>query len=161
MKKYSEDKFEFKSPLTPDAIVDRLNDRTLKSKYLVMAFTNKDFIGRVEQNTFKILSSSFPLPYGATCIISGTITTTSHISLTTSLHKAFRVLFIVWIIAIATIFFVLQLPDLNDLLVFAIGMSIGSLLFRLYLHVMYVMARNKGLEKLKEVLQIETEPAKS
>lgn len=156
MKKYSEDKFEFKSRLTPMEIMERLSKRTLEKKVLGMVLTDKDFIGRINQGSFEIIDSSFPLPYGASCILTGTISTTSHIALTTTLHKAFHVLFIVWIMAITILFlaFWIQSPELSGLLTFIIGMPITALLFRSFLHVMYVQARNKGLTKVKSILEV-------
>jgi hypothetical protein len=94
--------------LHPEEIIDRLRSRTLKKKNLTMEFTNKDFIGRIEQNSFSIFDSSFFLPYGAACILNGTINSTSDIIMTTTLHKAFRVLFVVWVIAMPVLFLVLN-----------------------------------------------------
>lgn len=59
MKKYSVDNFEFKSHLTENQIIERLNEKTLKKKYLTMEFTNKDFIGRINSDKFEIFDNSF------------------------------------------------------------------------------------------------------
>ena len=155
MKKYSIDNYDLKSRLTVGQIIDRLNDRTLKKKYLTMESTDKDFLGRVSADKFEIFDNSF-IPYGAACILQGTINSTSDIKLTTTLHKAFRALFAVWAIGMTLLFLIscLLKPATVDLLAFIIGMPILILLFRLFLHGMYVLARNKGLNKIKKALDV-------
>ena len=157
MKKYSDDKFEFKSQLNSHEIIDRLSNRTLTRKTLVMVLTDKDFIGRVEQNSFTIIDSSYPLPYGAICIIKGTIGPASQIVLTTTLHKAFRLLFLIWIILMTTFFVIFCILDsirIDELIVIVIVMTVMTLLFRMFLHVMYVVTRNNGLKKIKTMLEV-------
>lgn len=156
MKKYSLDNYNIKSRLTEGQIIDRLNDRTLKKKHLTMESTDKDFIGRINADKFEIFNNSF-IPYGAACVLQGTINSTSDIKLTTTLHKAFRILFVVWTIGMSLLFLIswlLTSSTLNSLLAFLIGMPILILLFRLFLHGMYLLARNKGLKKLKKVLEV-------
>lgn len=157
MKKYSVDVYDFKTGLTDNQILDRLNQRTLKKKYLTMESTDKDFIGRIQYNRFEIFQASF-FPYGAACILQGTITPDSCIKLTTTLHTGFRMLFTIWMIAMTTLFLVTWMLDPTSpdiLLAFVIGMPIGILIFRLFLHGVYVLARNNGLRKIKEVLEIQ------
>lgn len=157
MKKYSEDKFEFKSRLTPIEIIERLSNRTLEKKVLGMVMTDKDFIGRINQDSFEIIESSFFIPYGASCILKGTINQASTINLVTTLHKAFRMLFIIWLIAMTMLFLTFWIIDsapLDGLLAIIIGMPIIATLFRLFLHGMYVLARNKGLGKIKILLEV-------
>jgi len=157
MKKYSEDKFELKSKLTPDEITERLAHRTLKKKDLGMVLTDKDFIGRIDGDCFSIIDSSYPLPYGAACILNGTITPASIIILTTSLHKAFRILFFVWLIGMTILFMIFWITSsspIDGLLAFIIGMPIITFLFRLFLHGVYVLARNHGLTKMKGILEV-------
>jgi len=156
MKKYSVDSFGLKSRLTENQINDRLNERTLIKKYLTMESTDKDFIGRVGESKFEIFDSSF-FPYGAACILQGTVTSTSDIKLTTTLHNGFRILFTVWAIGMTALFLITWLtdsPTLDSLIPFLIGMPIMILMFRLFIHGMYVLARNKGLKKIKDVLEI-------
>jgi len=157
MKKYSEDKFEFKSRLNPDQIIDKLDSRTLKKDRLGMVLTDKDFIGRIHADSFSVIDSSYPIPYGATCILHGTISSTSQISLTTTLHKAFRILFLIWLIVMSILFLTFWILDsarIDGLLAFLIGMPIIAILFRLFLHGMYVLARDHGLKKIKTILEL-------
>ncbi|WP_347157101.1 hypothetical protein [Pontibacter chitinilyticus] len=121
-----------------------------------MESTDKDFIGRIQDDKFEIFQATF-FSYGAVCVLQGTITPTSDIKLTTTLHKGFRILFAIWVIAMTALFLVTWILDsakLDTLLVFVIGMPIGVLFFRLFLHVAYVLARNNGLRKVKDVLEI-------
>ena len=155
MKKYSVDSYNFKSHLTREQIVDRLNERTLVKKYLTMEFTDKDFIGRINSDKFEIFDNSF-IPYGAACILQGTITPTSEIKLTTTLHRAFRVILIVWLVVMTSMGIVslLSSAPLNNTLAWIILVPIMIIPFRLFLHGMYVFARNRGLEKLKKTLEL-------
>lgn len=157
MKKYSEDKFELRSRLTPNEIIDRLSERTLKKNVLGMELTDKEFIGRVNSDSFEVIDSSFFIPYGASCILRGTINQDSTISIVTTLHRAFRILFIVWLIAMTALFLTFWIIDstrIDGLLAILIGMPICAFLFRLFFHVMYVLARNKGLTKMKTILDV-------
>ena len=157
IKKYIEYKFELQSRLTPGDITQRLSNRTLKNQALAMVFTNKDFIGRIDGDCFSIIDSSFPLPYGAACILNGTITPTSAIILSTTLHRAFRMFFRVWLIGMALLFmafWIIDSAEINELLAFIIGMPIVAFLFRLFLHGMYLLARNHGLNKMKKILDV-------
>lgn len=122
-----------------------------------MVFTNKDFIGKIERNSFLIIDSSYPLPYGATCVLKGIIGPESQIIVTTTLHKIFRIFstaLMVILMAVFVISCIRNAVGIYGLLVFAIVISIGTLLFRLYLHLMYVAARNKALKRLKMILEI-------
>jgi hypothetical protein len=157
MKRYSEDKFELKSQLTSGEIIGRLSERTLKKNVLGMELTEKDFIGKINPDSFEIIDSSSFIPYGASCILKGTVSQTSTISLVTTLHKAFRVIFIVWMIAMTISFLTFWIIDsarIDGLMAFFIGMPICAVLLRLFLHVMYILARNKGLAKMKTLLDV-------
>jgi hypothetical protein len=157
MKSYSVDTFEMNSRLPYDQILDRLNQRTLRKESLTMKLTDKDFIGRIQDNKFEIFQACF-FPYGALCVLQGTISPTSQLQVTTSLHKGFRFLFAAWVASMTILFFAFWLSDPVDfvpLVAFLVGMPIGGFLFRLYLHGAYVLARNSALRKMKEVLEIE------
>jgi hypothetical protein len=158
MKKYSEDKFQLKSQLTPYEITQRLTTRTLKAKVLGTQPTDKDFIGQVDNNTFEFIDSTFfPIPYGGACVFKGTINQDSTISLVTTLHKLFRKLFIIWLIVMSFLFitfWTINSRNLNGLAAIIIGMPLISFLFRLFLHGMYVLGRNKGLSKMRRLLDV-------
>ena len=157
MKKYSEDKFELRSRLTPNEIIDRLTNRTLEKKVLGMVLTDKDFIGRVHQNSFEVIDSSSFIPYGASCILKGTVNPNSTIDIVTTLHKVFRILFLIWLIVMTILFLVFWIIDsvpIDGQFAILIGMPIIATIFRLFLHGMYILARNKGLTKMKGILEV-------
>lgn len=155
MNKFSQDTFQLKSKLTSDELLDRLREHTLEKRSLSMSSTTRNFIGDVGTDSFSIISSSFPLPYGATCVVRGRIVAASTITVTTTLHKGFRILYAVWLlpmISAALFFWLNQSTDLLGVSILII-MAVASI-FRLYLHGMYVWARNEVLKKLKKLLEI-------
>lgn len=157
MKNLSEDKFELKSPLTEKEIYDRLQKRTLKKRWLSMSWTNKELIGHVDSESFSVISSSFPFPYGAACVVNGKVKPMSEITLTTTLHKAFRILFLVWLIfmTVGLIFtWFSESGGLVGAFWILFGMGIVGFILRLYLHGMYLWARRDVMKKLKRILEI-------
>lgn len=155
MKKFSTNTFHLKTHLPPDQIISTLEAHTLKREVLAMVSTDKDFIGRIGSNSFEVIgSSSFHfLPYGGACVLKGTVNPDSTIALVTTLHKAFRILFKAWVVVMTALFFVLGFwlydsTGIVEVLLFAIVFPICAVLFRLYLHGAYVLARNKALDKL-------------
>jgi hypothetical protein len=158
MKKYSEDKFELRSQLTPNEITQRLTSRTLITEILGTQQTDKDFIGQINNDSFEVIDASFfPIPYGGACIIRGVINQDSTISLVTTLHKVFRKVFIVWIVVMSLLFitfWTINSRDINDLVAIVIGVPLASFFFRSFLHGMYVLGRNKGLSKMRKLLDV-------
>lgn len=155
MKKYSIDTYIFNSPLSRSQIHEILHQRTLIKESLTMEWTDKEFIGRLNDDQFKLIQASF-IPYGAACTITGSISPTSEIHITTSLHRALRILLLIWVVAITTVYFVSNLlrGDLFEGLTrYIVAMTIATLLFRLFLHGSYVLARDKAVKRIKEILQ--------
>ena len=156
-RKYSEDKFVLNSRLAPADIIARLREKTLEKKMVAMFYTEKDFIGRINENSFVIIESSSFIPYGAACVLKGVVDETSAIDLVTTLHKVFRILFIVWFIVITVMFlmaWILSGASLPALLAFVIVTAMGALLLRLFMHGMYVLARNRAVAKMKMILEV-------
>lgn len=157
MKKISFDTYSFKSLLKSDFLNERLRENTLLKDSLTMVITDKDFIGRINDNKFMIFSSSF-VPYGALCILNGEITENSEIKITTLIHKPFLILFYTWLILVtlAIIFLGLHnnqsIPQLLSHLSFII---IPAFLFRLFLHVSYLLARNNAIKRLTLMLSLQ------
>jgi len=154
MKRVSEDNYHLKCALSANEVRNRLSDRTLKKNSLTMVSTDLDFIGRIQENSFSIIDSFFPT--GVACVMSGELKGNLEIHLTTSLHRGFRVLFTIWAIGFALAFIILGITQLTSLeflgltFVFLIAVS----LFRLFIHGVYVIARNRGVNKLKRVLEL-------
>ena len=137
-----------------------LNDwvtRPWRKRSLGMVMTDKDFIGRISHDSFEIIDSSFPIPYGASCTLKGKVNPNSTINLVTSLHKGFRVLFLFWLIAMTVlvlVFWAIDSAPIDGLFAMIIVIPIVTTFFRLFLHGMYVLARNKGLTKMKVILEV-------
>lgn len=154
-KKYSEDTYTVKSSLNSAEIKAILKSNILIKENLTAEFTSKSFIGRIQDNTFSIFDSA-SFPTGVACVIHGEIKPTSEVALRTTLHKAFRILFLVWAVLMSAVFIVFWLidPAQVQLLVFLIFMPIAIILFRLVLHGYYVFARNRALQKLRAMLRV-------
>lgn len=152
--KISEDSYLFNSNLNPLEFESILNEKTLKKNYLVMESTNKEFIGLVEGNKFSIIDSFFPI--GVACVIKGEIKgkDTSEISIVTSLHKAFRILYIIASVAFILSIIWLIFSSINQGHTFApfLILLIIIPLYRLMLHGLYIYSRNRGIKKLKQLL---------
>jgi hypothetical protein len=56
--------------------------------------------------------------------------------------------------ALFLVTWMLNSAKLDALIIFVIGMPIGILFFRLFLHGVYVLARNNGLRKIKDILEV-------
>jgi hypothetical protein len=155
MKKYSEDKFVLKSSLGSNEIKKLLLSRTLIKKRLTNESTDKDFIGRFDGQNFSIFDSSF-FPNGVACVLHGQISEDSEIVLTTTLHKGFRMLLLVWSIVMIFLFIGFWFIDSSrvDLLLISIFMPIAILIFRLVLHGQYVYTRNRAVRKFKTLLHV-------
>jgi hypothetical protein len=154
MDKFSKDSYIFKSELSFDRAKEQISDRTLRRTFLGMEMTQKDFIGKINENRFKLISSSW-LPFGAVCVVNGEIDErdSTLVCLTTKLHLAFRILFSVWaIFMIGAVFLFLftseQQVHFGPILVLPFAIAF----FRLFLHGMYVLARNNALSRLKRAL---------
>ena len=150
----SENEYKFRSELLADKITSELSDKTLSKRRLVMATTSKDFIGTVSETEFSIIDSFFPI--GAGCVIKGEIGNDAVVSLKTSLHKPFLVLYYIWLslVSVALVVLGFTVLSLFEFLNFSVLLIIGAIAFRLFIHVVYVVARNHALEKIKSILRV-------
>jgi hypothetical protein len=156
MNKLSENNYDFITDLHPNEIKARLQERILKKENLIMERTKMDFIGKIHDNQFSIIDSWFPV--GAACVIKGLINEgeSTHINLITSLHKAFRILFTIWAIAIAglLIYGSINAPNRQFSIGSFFALLIAIIFFRLFLHGIYILARNKATKKLEWILEL-------
>jgi len=152
--RFSEDSYRFNSDLLSEQIQSELKDKTFFKTKLVMVTTSKDFIGTVSEKEFSIIDSFFPI--GSACVIHGEIGSDSVIALRTSLHKAFRMIFLVWLIGFSVAFLVLGITMLSvrEFLQYCIMLIVVAPIFRLFIHGVYVIARNHALEKLRGILKL-------
>ncbi len=154
MIRLSTDMYLLKSDCDPNNLLQLVQKNTLNHS-LVMTSTKRYFIGRIGNNSFKIISSSM-LPYGALCVVIGEIKPNGTIEIQTSLHKAFRVLYIIWLLVMVTVFILSEdFQDMNfsDMTGISSLLILGAFLFRLYMHGMYVWARNHSIMRLSTLLQ--------
>ena len=156
MKKLSENSYFFISDINSNEIKARLHERILRKESLTMERTQKDFIGKLYENKFSLIDSWFPI--GSACVIDGIINgdDSTQINLTTSLQKAFQILFLIWIIVITGLVILGSIKTSNQS--FSIGpyfvLLIGIVFFRLFIHGIYVLARNSSINKLEWILEL-------
>ncbi|MEQ8243260.1 hypothetical protein, partial [Fulvivirga sp.] len=104
---------------------------------------------------FKLISSWFPL--GSACVVTGQLNNENgQLELITSLHIAFRALFIIWLLTMSVLFVIghMSTNELTSWLTEVIGLLIGATLFRLFIHSAYARARNKFISQLSEILDL-------
>lgn len=151
--KISTDNFSIPTSLSSSELAELLSQRTLPSKILTMKLTSKDFIGTVNEQEFKLINSWFPI--GVACVLTGNLIQ-DQVELRTTLHGVFRILFFAWAILICGLgTFGLTTTETWEMVAWAvsfIGFLFAAGLFRLFLHGVYVLARNKSIRKLQELL---------
>jgi hypothetical protein len=150
--KLSENIYNFESDLRLSELNEKLSSRTLAKDFLIMEKTNKDFIGQVQGNKFSIISSWFPL--GSACVIKGEIKQedTPQISLLTTLHIAFRILYALWAIVMFGMIIFSSIENFH--LGSIVALIIGLILFRMFMHGVYVISRNQAVKKIEKMLNL-------
>ena len=98
MKKFSYNIYECTSLLSTQKIKEILDENVLLKEHQIMYLTKKPFIGQVKTDSFKIISSSFPMPHGAFCVINGHFKHQTKVLIEASLHPIFRRLHLIWVI---------------------------------------------------------------
>jgi hypothetical protein len=136
-----------------------LSKNTLKKPFRALIGrerTDKVLIGKIQDENFSVIGSS---PIGVICKLDGKFQFVSHeqtlIKIETSIQKAFTVLFAIWVIIISAL--AIFLPYLTNA---KSTFSIFSLLlvvivafcFRLFLHIVYIISRNKAIEKVEDLM---------
>ena len=89
MKFFPSKRKEFSLISNQEETVDRLLRRTMKSDRLISTSTEKSFIGEVDRNKFRLISSK--IGRGAFCKLTGKINTTNGF-VDVEIHKAFKIL---------------------------------------------------------------------
>ena len=153
MKIFPTNTYEFELTKESSYALSELEENTLITKSIVSEWTDKKFIGQVNENGFKIISSKSGR--GAFCILEGNLKSKKGI-LKIRIHKAFKILLsfiyffpiIGFTIALFTkekeIIISLILPTVMCIIVFRF--IITELAFR-------IISKN-GLKKLKEIIGI-------
>jgi ABC-type phosphate/phosphonate transport system permease subunit len=157
MKPLSQNTYSFTSHLPPDELGRRLHDRTLKSNFLGMQKTDRDFIGKPGRHNFSVISAFFPI--GFACVITGELKglDTSDLTLTTSLHPIFTMLLIACtgtLLGAAILFTMLADSGRSIMLLSALSVLSVAAIFRLITHGVYIYARNEAIRKITRILEL-------
>ncbi|GAA4922898.1 hypothetical protein [Mucilaginibacter defluvii] len=148
--------FHFTSNLSVTDVRQRISKNTLIKDRLTSEKTDKTFIGTVETDEFYIMSSS---AIGVACTLRGKLSrgngkNNTHIDIETRTQRIFIWLVVIWMVVISA---VAVLPDLLKAtyvfspLPFAL-LIFGAVAFRLFIHGLYIIARNKAINEFKQVL---------
>lgn len=134
--------------------LDRLNRRTEKSENLSSQFTDKSFIGSIEANKFKLISSK--IGKGAFCIMTGIINS-NDIIVKVEIHKVFRILCgIILLLPLIGLIITLftRIEKFSPIMIFVV---IGQILLIRYLFIgiAFKFLSRESLQKLREVLDLE------
>ena len=134
--------------------LERLSRRTEKSDVLYSRITDRSFIGEVNSNSFRLISSS--IGKGAFCVLSGEINQGIG-SVRIEIHKVFRYLFGIMLLApiigfIALIYF----PD-NQSPFFNLLICIGQILMIriVFLGFIFNLLAKESLNRLRDTLDFE------
>lgn len=148
--------FHFTSNLSMADVRQRLISHTLLKKSLIRENTDKAFIGTVDSDEFYIRSSS---AIGVACTLRGKLSrgngkNNTHIDIETRTQRIFIWLVVIWMVVISV---VAVLPDVFKAtyvfspLPFAL-LLFGAVAFRLFIHGLYIIARNKAIQRFREIL---------
>lgn len=129
---------------------------TLIKKSLIREKTGKVFIGTIYNDGFYIISSS---TVGVACTLRGKLTrgngkNNTHIDIETHTQQLFIWLLIAWMIIVCGAAIVPGL--LKSTYVFSplpfLLLIFGAVAFRLFIHGLYILARNKAINQFKQIL---------
>ncbi|MES2453961.1 MAG: hypothetical protein V4594_00395 [Bacteroidota bacterium] len=116
--------------------------------------TKKKLIGKFQENAFTVIGSS---PIEIACVLNGSFEFINHqqttVNIKTQLHKGFRILFIVWLVFIAA---AVIIPSLLAKSMFSpllfLPLTFGVVFFWLFLYCVYIIARNRTIRKIENLL---------
>ncbi len=137
-----------------EEIEKRINSNTLYKTTLTNAKTSKKFIGYLLNKKIKIIDSS---KIGFFCIVNGVLEMDKNcrLRIKTKTHSAFIVLYALWLIGMIILFSMEYLKenkfDKGLMGVFALLIPL-ALIFRLYIHVLYLLSKKRVLKNLNLIL---------
>lgn len=143
----------YKSEFDSVKLIETLKENTLNGSLSSTAYqTNKKFIGSVEKDNFKIISSSNRT--SMFCVFEGKLVNESNqISLVKKFHPIFRNLFFFWVLAMLSI--LLFLPGKsNQIGTIIMFISFAFLLRYLLITLLYRKSEEEGIEKLINTLKL-------
>jgi len=149
-------KFILKTDLDINDVEKRIKQNTLFKTTIGNAKTTKKFIGYLLNDKIKLIDSS---PIGVLCVVNGELKNKDRceIHIKTKTHIAFLILFTLWITAISSLLIwdyfkknEAETEFYNSLIL----IILGAILFRLMIHIMYLIAKSKALRGLIQILDI-------
>jgi hypothetical protein len=151
--KLSTDHYSFRTRLSTEQIKEKLVRTTTDIKTGLRYHTTHDFIGTIKDDSFSIMNTA--KPFHAACVMNGKLKDNSEVEVSTTLHKGFRILFVCWVAIIGLVNIGMLSIDFSlDSLLFVPTFLFGAVVFRLFIHVVYVISRNSALSKLKRVFEL-------
>ena len=134
--------------------LNRLERRTEKSEELKSKFTDKSFIGKINGNDFKIISSAYGK--GALSVMSGKIDSEKGY-VDVEIHKIFKFIFSFFILVPLIGFIVMILSGTEKFSPIMILVLIGQILMVRFIFIGYAFKRfsKESLNRLRDVLDIE------
>ena len=154
MKFFPSNIYEFKLIDNQNITIERLNKRTLNSERLISKITDKSFIGKVDENQFKIISSD--VGKGAFCILSGKINQ-RHVEVNVEINKPIKILLSILMFSpIIGLFIELIKKSLefNPILLLVCFVQILIIRFIL-IEMAYKFLSKQSINKLSDVLDTE------
>lgn len=155
MKIFPASNYSFKLIGEQTESLDRLKRRTHISENLSSKITDKSFLGIINNNTFRIISSE--IGKGAFCVLSGQITNTNG-TVNVEINKAFQILLCI-LLCLPIVGLVVQLftQEINLFLVF-ITVTIGQILMIRFIFIELAFRRlsKRSLSRLVDVLDIDS-----
>ncbi|MCC8408720.1 hypothetical protein LJ707_07255 [Mucilaginibacter sp. UR6-1] len=148
--------FHFTSNLSITEVRQRITNNTLVKDRLTPEKTNKAFIGSVDAAGFNIISSS---AVGIACTLRGELSrgtgkNNTHIDIETRTQRVFIWLILIWVLVVTAAAIVPGL--LKSTYVFSplpfLLLVFGAVAFRLFIHGLYIIVRNKAIERFRQAL---------
>ena len=154
MKYFPSNFYEFGLIDDQDKTIERLKRRTLISNNLFSQTTEKSFIGKVNENRFKIISSD--IGKGAFCSLNGKLNNKSG-EVLVEINKPFRVLLSIILLfpVIALIVQIIIKPEDFNLIFLIVCLGQILMIRFLFIEFAYKFLSKQILNKLSDVLDIE------
>jgi hypothetical protein len=152
----STDKFTLPINRSLSDIERILRNNTLEKEKLIMEHTSKCFIGFFAKHRFSLIAADNVKD--VVCKVDGEFIVvsaeTTQIEIQTTVHKAFVVLFMVFIAFVTSmlIYTFLTAPYIDSYIAPISMVILAIATFRVYIHLIYVKARKRVIRKIEELL---------
>lgn len=154
MKIFPSSIYEFTLIDDQNETIERLNRRTENSDNLISKITNKSFIGKIDKNKFKIISSD--IGKGAFCTLNGQINNKIG-EVVVEINKPFKILLSI-LMLFPIVGFIIQLilkvEEFNPIFIIVILAQILILRF-VFIEIAYKFLSKQSINKLSDVLDTE------